>query len=213
MPEKARYVIVDTNCYLRLYYSPLRPILGGVFGGLQLVTLIELAEEAGPGSNVAQEFGWMLDKGIQGELRNAVLKLREPKKSRVMNDAKVIRRLGDGVLKAHCAEQKIPVRTLSLADCTALATAMELNAILATDEWPLRHVAEQYDDEPIPLLSSVELLAVLEADGALTREQRVLTVRAWLKEGQNLHRDWAATYYARFGEAPPTAQDDKPHKA
>jgi hypothetical protein len=39
MSDQPKLVIVDTNCYVRLYFSPLRPILGQVVGGYHLVTL------------------------------------------------------------------------------------------------------------------------------------------------------------------------------
>jgi len=38
MSDQPKLVIVDTNCYVRLYYSPLRPILGQVVGGYPLTS-------------------------------------------------------------------------------------------------------------------------------------------------------------------------------
>lgn len=140
--SKPRLLIVDTNCYVRLYMSPVRPLLGSVVGGFKLMTLTELKLESSLRSNVRERFPWMGAADIQADLDGACLKLREPKKGKIEQLARLTRTSGIGILATHCASQGIQlVRELSLTDARALAAADVLDASLATDEWPLRHVA------------------------------------------------------------------------
>jgi hypothetical protein len=75
---------------------------------------------------------------------------------------------------------------------TLLAAAIVCKAIIATDEWPLRLVVgdlmtdpdEDGDDYGIGLMSSLELLALLENQGFLTKDKRIVTVEAWQRHGK-----------------------------
>ncbi len=208
--SKPRLIIVDTNCYVRLYMSSVRPLLGSVVGGFRLMTLTELKLETSLRSNVRERFPWMGAADIQADLDGACLKLREPKKGKIEQLARLTRTSGNGTLAAHCASQGIQLaRELSLTDARALAAADVLDASLATDEWPLRHVANAMGmGDPGQLFSSVELLHMLEVSGSLGRDERIQTVRAWIQQAEALHRGWQARYAALFGEAPPDGQSD-----
>lgn len=211
MPAPApKLVIVDTNCLVRIYFSPLRPILGQVVSGYELKTLPELANElkalAGRG-----DLAWLGDQVIQNEVDGALLVLSRAQKKIVYQDAPEIRRYGDAELLKYCTSKGLqPIRSLSMCDAKALAASLELTAALATDEWPLRRVAEDYDYDdgtPVELLSSVELLQLLEAQGLLSREDRIKTYADWLKDGTRLLHGSGERYQELFGEGPPTAQD------
>jgi hypothetical protein len=147
---------------------------------------------------------------IQADLDAACLRVKEPKKSKIALATKVTRTTGNGILAAHCAAEGIGLlRELSLTDARALATADVLDGALATDEWPLRHVAAVMGmGDPGQLFSSVELLHMLEVAGSLARGERIETVRAWIHQAEALHRGWQARYAALFGEAPPDGQSD-----
>jgi hypothetical protein len=82
MSVKPKLVIVDTNCYVRLYCSPVRPILGSVVDGYRLMTLAELQWEAGSATGLTQRNPWLRSADIQQEPADALLKLREPKRRR-----------------------------------------------------------------------------------------------------------------------------------
>lgn len=210
MPDKNKIVVVDTNCLVRLYFSSLRPLLGSAFTGYVLMTLQELADEL---KNLASNdrHAWLSDQGIQAEVDGAVIQLTKQQESTVQIETPNVRRYGNAELRRYKEEQKIarPL-TLSLADARALTVAIELGAALATDEWPLRLVADyiEADDNGghVELLSSVELLHLLEKAGTIAKDERVKVYAHWRKDGESLLRDSDARYKALFGEAAPTAQ-------
>lgn len=208
--SKPRLVIVDTNCYIRLYMSPVRPLLGSVVGGFKLMTLTELKLETSHRSNVRERHPWMGATDIQTDLDGACLKLREPKKGKIEQATKLTRMTGNTVLAAHCAAQGIAlVRELSLNDARALAAADVLDGALATDEWPLRHVAAAMGmGDSGQLFSSIELLHLLETAGSLRPDERTQTVRVWIQQQEALQRGWEARYAELFCEAPPDGQSD-----
>jgi hypothetical protein len=206
MPVTPKLVIVDTNCYVRLYQSSVRPILNSVVGGYRLMTLTELRLEADMNSDVVARNPGMSAADIQAELTKACLKLREPKKESVRTGAKLMRKQGDEFLAKYCAEHKTDkVRSLSLADSRALSAVDVLGAALATDEWPLTEVAKTLSPD-LELFTSVGLLFLMEKSGTLSAAQRHDTVRSWCVTGELLPRDWQDEYRALFGCEPPNAQ-------
>jgi predicted nucleic acid-binding protein len=212
MPKvKKKIIIVDTNCYIWLYCSPVRPIMGHEFGGYQLFTITELKLETDLNSDVIARNPWMANVDIQTELASACLKLREPKKSNIANVANTTRKVGNLLLQKYCKAQNTErLRTLSSADCAALATADVLDVCLATDEWPLRLVAESVG---VTLFTSVGILRLMESAGSLTIETRIETVRSWCLTNEALHRDWKTEYREFFGDEPPDAQSAKSQSA
>lgn len=203
---KPTIVVVDTNCYIRLLFSPLRPVLGETFAGHMLMTLMELAEECGPGTEVAERHPWLLDVAVQQELQASCLKVRDPKKSQIVAGIKYFRREGNSLLRRHCLANRLDkVRELSSADCRALATAQVLGARLATDEWPLALVAGEISDVPA-VLTSIAVIHMMELDGKISREQRVAVVSSWVKHGEKLPGAWHMQYRHLFQEEPPDGQ-------
>lgn len=205
-----KLILVDTNCLIRVYFSPLRPVLSRPAVGYELRTLQTLADELKNIANRRHEFAWLGVKTIQDEVDLAVLPLTKAQTQAIDQEAAGIRKQGNGMLQSHCQTRGINVRKLSLADARALAAALELSIAMATDEWPLRHVASVYgyydDGTPIELFSSVEIIALLENEGLLTREDRMRTYAGWLKFGECLLRESPEIYFKAFGEYPPDAQ-------
>lgn len=185
--------------------------MGHEFGGYQLFTITELKLETDLNTDVIARNPWMANADIQTELTLACLKLREPKKSYIADVANTTRKVGNLLLQKYCKDQNTErLRTLSAADCAALATADVLDACLATDEWPLRLVAENAETE---LFTSVGILRLMESAGSLTREARIETVRSWCLTNEALHRDWKTEYGELFGDEPPDAQSAKSQSA
>lgn len=206
MPPPQPLLVVDTNCFIRLLFSPLRPVLGSTFAGYRLVTLVELADEVGPGTEVVERNPWLLEPAVQEELQRNCLKLREPKKSAMLNEAKRLRSEGNTLLRKYCNDKNLDkVRELSAADAKALAAAQAVGGLLATDEWPLTFVAERASDVQT-VLTSVAVVHLMETDGKISREQRVAVVTGWVKSGEKLPKQWAQQYKQLFGEEPPNGQ-------
>ncbi|MFY3384712.1 hypothetical protein [Paracidovorax sp. MALMAid1276] len=204
--KKPTIVVVDTNCFIRLMFSPLRPVLGSVVGGYQLMTLANLAKECGPGTEVVERNPWLLAPEVQEELTKNCLSFREPKTSDVRKWAKTFLERGNPLLRAHCIAKNLDnIRELSRADVTALAAAQVLGSPLATDEWPLTWAAERVSDVEV-LLTSVALIHLMEKDGKITREQRVDIVTTWVKHGEKLPANWRAQYRELFQDEPPDGQ-------
>lgn len=209
MTNPNQLILVDTNCLVRVYFSPLRPILGTAVSGYVLKTLDGLAKEL---KNLAarNDLAWLSASVILSEVDAATLELSKLQKDAINQDALDIRRVGNAELQRDYSLKKLKIkRSLSLADAKALAASLELNAALSTDEWPLRLVAGLYDYDdgsPVKLFSSVELIELLERSGLLSREDRIKTYADWLKNGENLLKDSPAIYKSLFGEPPPTAQ-------
>ncbi|MDB5999267.1 MAG: hypothetical protein JWP52_966, partial [Rhizobacter sp.] len=118
--------------------------------------------------------------------------------------------------RRYCtAVNTVKLRELSAADARALAAADVLAAALATDEWPLRHVAGQLlgGPEGVQLFTSVGVMHLMERAGKLTRDMRITTMRGWLASGEALHRQCGDEYRDCFGEEPPDGQSASSHKA
>lgn len=210
MNAAPRLVLVDTNCLVRAYFSPLRPILGRPVAGYELKTLNGLAAEL---KNLAKrpDLAWLSDQVIVNEVDAATVVLTKAQRQAIDQDAIEIQKVGNAALYEDCRDRKLKVsRALSLADSKALAACLELNAALSTDEWPLRLVADMYDydnGDSVQLFSSVELIALLEQEGLINRETRIKTYADWLKNGEKLLRESPDIYSRLFNEAPPTAQE------
>lgn len=210
MTSKDKLVVVDTNCLLRLYCSDLRPLVGGTFSGYVLKTLKELAEEL---KRLAEgdRHAWLSDKTIQAEVDAAVISLTLQQQNTIDTEVASVRKHGETELRRYKRVNNIRREVgLSMVDARALTAAIELEAALATDEWPLRHVAGYIDADDkgghVELLSSVDLLHLIESAGCLSREQRINTYATWVKTGEALLRGTAERYLELFGEPPPTAQ-------
>ena len=217
MPPPPKIVVVDTNCYVRLLHSPLRPVLGKVVSGHKLMTTVDLAAETLGNGGLGGRQAWLASAEVQAELTGATLKFREPKTSRLAEDANNFRRIGNAILRKECETKGILIRTLSIVDARAWAAAALLNGVLATDEWPLRLVTSRVDVDDdgnrLALFSSIDLVHLLEQAGAMTPPQRVDLMRSWKLSGEALHREADDDYRRLFGEVPPDAQAEIAHKA
>lgn len=209
MTNQNKLVLVDTNCLVRVYFSPLRPILGRGASGYELKTLRELANEL---KNLAlrAELAWLSNQIILKEVDAAVVELTRKQSDAIKGDASGIQKVGNAALAKDFIERKLLVRrTLSFADSKVLAASLELQATLSTDEWPLRLVSKLYDYDngnPVELLSSIELIELLEREKLISREDRIKTYSDWLKDGTLLLRESPEIYFRLFNETPPTAQ-------
>ncbi len=201
-----RIVLVDTNCFLRLYQSPVVPLLGQDIGGYRLLTLECLVDEFDVNSTLAAHYSWVVSGPKRNDLERAKLKLRGPSKAAVAKRIQELKPFGKSLLESYCKHNQIlPIRNLSRVDIELLATAVALNGIMATDEWPLRHVAKDLMEDPdeygIGLFTSLELLHLLETNGKLSSDDRRNTVDSWVRLGENLIRGWQKEYQGLFKES------------
>jgi hypothetical protein len=204
-----KLVVVDCNCLVRLYFSPIRPILCRPFAGYEFKTLPALAGELRGLAN-GQRHSWLSDPVILSEVDGAAIALTSKQRNSIDTHAPNIRKFGQSVLRKYRADKGlIAPRNLSYADAVALTAAIELDAALATDEWPLRMVAGKVDADDegnaVQLLCSVELLHMVEQEGQISRDARVKTYRDWINYKELFH-EAPAMYRQLFGEAPPMGQ-------
>lgn len=204
-----RIVLIDTNCFLRIYQSPVLPLLGEVIVGHELLTLTILYNEFFNSQKLMQEYAF-LDLIIQSEDKSKVLlKLIPAVEEHVRQIMRDHRRYVDEILEKYCASRGISTKRLSNCDLELLATAIEMEALIATDEWPLAFVVDDLMRDPdegyrIGIMTSVDILYLLEQAGKLSREERILTVKSWMQNAENLHRDWRSFYRKLFNENAPT---------
>lgn len=208
-PSPPKLLIVDTNSYLRLFHSPVGPLLGVEIGGLQLVVIRELADEFFKSPRLKNAYPWVNESPKKEELLAPILKLKPAVAASIEADAITYRDECNAVLDAHCRKMKTAVpRTISLCDAKALTTALEIGADLVTDEWPLRHVAEAVDPDDagnkLKVLSTLDVLAHLEKAGRLSADVRRVMVKDWLHAGEHLPNNWRKQYQEHFQEAAPT---------
>lgn len=209
MQQGPRIFVVDTNAYLRLFFSPIRPLLGHEIGGVKLMVIRELADEFFNSRRLKAQYAWFSAE-LQQELASAVLALPPDVAASIETDTSWYLDECNAVLQTKCiAEGRDMIRTLSLCDAKALTTALETNAGLITDEWPLRHVAGTVDPddsgEKLEVWTTLDALAHLERAGALSKEDRTKTVAEWVKFGELLPQDWMQAYKKLFEEDPPLA--------
>ena len=206
-----RLLLVDTNCFLRIYHSDLRPFLGADVGGYRIRTLISLLREVEDSNRLAHEYAWVRDD-LMDEARNGTLNpLARADQEEIAEEIKALRRYANWLLDKHCTAHGMVARTLSGRDLELLATAAQFGAVIASDEWALGFVvADLISDEEanyaIEIVTSMEVLSILERAGKLSADARRATVVSWLRTEEKLPRDWQERYRALFDEAPPQIQ-------
>jgi rRNA-processing protein FCF1 len=205
---KDKLVVVDTNCLVRMYFSPVRPLMGRAVAKYALMTLAQLAAEL-RSLATRQEHAWLSDPVILAEVDAAVLRLTRKQLATVDLHVPPLRKRAEKFLREHCvATNRRMIRNLSKVDETALVAAIALDAALATDEWPLRLFSGQVEADDngnsVELLSSVELLHLVEKEGLTTRAERISTYRAWVQYGE-FCEDASTVYRKLFKEQPPKA--------
>lgn len=210
-------LLVDTNCFLRIYYSPMRPFLGNVVQGFRILTLSTLIDEFRNSDRLMREYAW-LDKDLaREEAAGAALgPLTAQDATEVDQLLQTLRPYAESLLHSYCLKKDIGIRTLSRRDLMLLAVAAVLRATVASDEWPLKFVADRLsapdgesedDDEyKVPVITSIDLLHMLERDEKLGADDRRATVTSWIRSGEMLPRGWEARYLELFGERVPHLQ-------
>lgn len=209
--KSPRKILLDTNCYLRLYCSPVLPLMQQVVQGYQLLTLEELGKELFASNRLKKDYPWVATDPKASDLKAGYLHLRGVSSTRVRQEKSILRPYARTILADYCAKQRLAAtKSLSEPDITLLASALAFDAVIATDEWPLRLVvksllndADEGDDYAIDLMSSLDILELLEQGGLLTREFRIQTVETWVRLNENLMRGWKADYERLFGEKAP----------
>jgi hypothetical protein len=199
-----RFVLVDTNCFLRLYQSPVIPLLGQDIGGYRLLTLECLIDEFLQNQDLVRNYRWVTDKPIIDDLKRAKLKLSGINQRKVQVDRRELKLFADNFLRQHSRKHNlVPPRSLSSRDLELLGTAIVLKGVVATDEWPLTLVCRDLMGDPdyqIGAMNSLDVLRLLESNGALTREDRRQTVDSWLRLREKLPTGWKVQYQLLFGE-------------
>lgn len=206
---ETRYVLVDTNCFLRLYQSPVLPFLGRTLGQYHLVTLPFLIDEFLKGKNLLNKYAWLEQTVRAEDISNIAISLTETAQQEVDDIVTSHSDYVNGVISDHCIQRQIIVRQLSPEDCELLATAIVLGAIIATDEWPMDIavtdlLSDPDDNYQIEIFSSVHVLHLFESSSLITPEQRKATIKSWLQNDEKLRRDWRTVYQQLFGEFAPT---------
>lgn len=206
---KPKLLIVDTNAFLRLYSSPVFPLLQQQLGDYQLLTLQSLIKEFQDSTRLVGQYPAVAKNPKLANLQSAALKLSNVSKNQISKRIKELRPIANNFLEDYCDTNNVVVfRQLSSCDVELLATAVVTRATIATDEWPLRKVVEYLlEDEDvtysIALMSSIEVLALLEQNGKISKDQRIETVQKWIDDGENLLRGWRSRYAELFGEPAP----------
>lgn len=193
-------IIVDTNAYLRLYCSSVRPILGGEFGGRRLMIIQELYDEFHNSSQLTHTFHWMATPEARDEMSASVLKFRGENVRRIREKRPEVDAASRVLLAAYCKARGIALRSLSLCDRQVLATAAAMGYDVCTDEWPMAYVAEQVDCH---VLSSLQILKAMEMDAKITADQRSNVVADWQRLNEALPKGWQTAYRTLFGDDPP----------
>lgn len=210
--SSSRIILVDTNCFLRLYQSSVRPLMGQDIGGYRLLTLKKLVEEFQNNQNLVSNYPSIATGSKYDELTNSAIKIRGVNKKKIENLQKELAPYSKSFLESYCKRQKIEIiRRLSSPDLELLATAIIIKGIIATDEWPLRLIAadlmEDQEEYKIGLFNSLELLHLIQENGKISPEDRRKTVRSWMLYREKLLRDWREDYQRLFGESADSLDD------
>ena len=209
---RPRKILLDTNCFLRLYCSPVLPLMQQTVEGYQILTLEELGNELFTSTRLKEDYPWIASDPKAADLKAGYLRIRGITKQRINQQKIWIRPFAKATLEKYCTAKRInPVKQLSTPDVTLLAAAVETKAVIATDDWPLRLVTQSLLDDPdedddtydIGLMSTLDVLAILEQGGLLTADTRMQTVEGWMRKGENLLRGWQQDYEKLFGEEVP----------
>ncbi|KGW29683.1 hypothetical protein Y045_1541 [Burkholderia pseudomallei MSHR2451] len=189
--EESRLLLVDTNCFLRIYHSPLRPFLGTDVGGYRILTLGSLLEEFRQSQRLDREYAWVAADLALEEANGALPNLPDHDREDVANEIRQLRPYAKAFLERHCAREGIPPKSLSSRDLKLLATAAVFDAAIASDEWPLKLIVEDLtseDDYQIEIVTSLHVLHLLELAGRLDANERRNTVTSWLRCDEKLPR-------------------------
>jgi hypothetical protein len=172
-------------------------MLGPHDDGPELLICQELNDEFWRSKKLRRKYTWIDTAAHKVEMNAATITLDAENTTLVDRARKTLEAQAYSLLTVYCAKENIGLRELSDADLTALAMADVLNAAIATDEWPLTHVARtlQFD-----VFSTVDIVAELERCGRIKREHRLALVKDWLSYEEELPRGWEDRYFDHFAE-------------
>ncbi len=208
-PQKPRLVLVDTNTFLRLYHSPVMPFLGRVVGNYQLLTLSTLIDEFRNSKRLMRDYAWVAATMKSENLAEASIELSAANVALIGEENKILAPYANSILENHCLKNRLDIiRSLSGRDSELLATAVVLEAVIATDEWPLKFVVDDLmidaDEYNIAVITSLDVLKVFELNKLITRDERISTVKAWLNYNEMLPNKWREDYLSLFAERAPS---------
>lgn len=202
-----RLVLIDTNCFLRLYHSPVRPFMGEVIGNYKLMTLQSLIDEFYQSKRLQEIYAWATADIKAEDVGKIALQLTQQEESEVRQEYDLHEVYVQDVIQRHCLAQNTTVRSLSKRDLNLLATSIAKSAIIATDEWPLRLAIEdlisEEDEYEIAVISSLDILHLLEENKRLKPEERRETIISWIRYDEKLPRGWKRHYKQLFSESAP----------
>jgi hypothetical protein len=187
----------------------LRPFLGAQVGGYRMLTLRSLIEEFRQSPRLDREYAWVA-ADLAFERENGTLPdLPDHDREDVAKEIRQLRPYATAFLERHCARENIPPKSLSSRDLELLATAAVFDGVIASDEWPLKLIVEDLrseDDYKIEIITSLEVLHILEQAGRLSADDRRNTIVSWLRCDEKLPRAWRELYQQLFGARAPTLQ-------
>ena len=183
-------------------------MLGEIVCGYKLITIQELANETNQKGGIISRLPWLRNADVQNDLNAAIINFTEKENEEYDDDAEAYLLAADSFLEIYCANNNInQVRYMSFSDAKALAIALHQGYILATDEWPLREFSKIIEPDSngdrLQLLTSLDLLQLLEQGGKIDADNRRKTVRDWILNEESLIRSWEIDYWRLFNEAPP----------
>lgn len=212
MAPKPTYLIVDTNCFLRLLDGGPRPLVGQTVANFRLVTTDRLVAEA-KSPELKDKYPKLESPDIQRELKTAALRFSPKEKTTLRENTEEFRAQANLLVAAHCLAQDTFPRVLSFVDASLWTVAVHMKGALATDEWPLTMAAERipFDDDGtcLKVYSSIHILHMLEMEGKLDPKERWNVMLQWRRENEALHRDADKQYTQLFGEPPPNVKSSR----
>ncbi len=198
------FILLDTNCFLRIYCSPVLPLLGQVVGGYRLLTLASLIDEFKGNPRLVQTFSHVGIAPRSLDLDRGALRLTQPKK-RLVETQRTQLAVYARLFVQHRNAGGAGLMPLSREDIELLATAIVLRGIIATDEKALTQLTQDLissdEDAPQACIDSLALLHLLEQHARLSPQQRRDTVSTWLRIDTLLPAHWRRRYRALFGES------------
>ncbi|MDT0359336.1 hypothetical protein RJO15_26365 [Herbaspirillum huttiense F1] len=208
MPQApgTKYILLDTNCFLRIYCSPVIPLLGRDVEGYRLLTLGRLIDEFKANPRLVATFTNLGAPPKSTDLENGALRLRNPKKGKVEARKAAISAYARMFIQGKNA-RGASLTPLSPEDVELLATSIVLKGVLATDEKALTELSrdlidnEDEEDAPSGTMNSFDVLHLLERNNLLTADQRRNTVSTWLRINTMLPAGWRNYYQTLFGES------------
>jgi predicted nucleic acid-binding protein len=171
-------ILLDTNPYLRLAQS-LHPLLGISFGRENFTLYIhkEIETELNRSSRLETKFCWIQSEEYKAN-RKKKLKISKAEQNEIENAYEHIWNF-----------QKDEKLGLSREDIYCIATALEINIALVTDDQSMIKVGKEFD---VKVLSTLELLKIMLDNNHIQLEKVFEITEYWKYEKDlpaNFHKD------------------------